>query len=161
MAALQGAAIGLGATVVLACDAVVAARATFADTVAIEAGRGRRRNRCLAGRRGDAAGRAATCSPVTGSAPRTPTGSGWSPILSTAPTRSARSPLGLARRIAAHAPLAVELKRALNELTMRRAAETLETALAREELTLGSPDLREGIDAFRERRVPNFTGRRS
>ncbi len=163
VAALQGAAIGLGATVVLACDAVVAARAAFlADThvaIGLVAGDGgtvvwpaaagmlRARRHLLTGDRVGAED-AYRFGLVTD--------------LVDSPDEVGAFALGLARRIAAHAPLAVQgTKRALNELTMRRAAETLETALAQEELTLGSPDLREGIDAFRERRVPNFTGRRS
>jgi enoyl-CoA hydratase len=159
--ALHGAAIGLGATVVLSCDAVVAARgAILADThvnVGLVAGDGgcvvwpaaagtmRARRHLLTGDPLDA---------------ETALQLGLITDLVDEPDDALPAALELARRIAALPPLAVQgTKRAISRLTEHRAGEVLDLSLAYEEATLGSDDLLEGVAAFQERRPANFTGR--
>lgn len=157
---LQGAAIGLGATIALAGDAVVASRnAKIADThvaVGIAAGDGgvlfwpqaagmlRARRYLLTG---DALGaeEAHRFGLVTD--------------LVDDPTEVAPAALALAARIAALPPMAVRsTKRALNQLTRQRAGEVVEVGLAAEFATLGSSDLAAAVTAFREKRPAVFTG---
>jgi enoyl-CoA hydratase len=159
--AMQGAAIGLGATVVLSCDAVVAARsAQLADShvnVGLVAGDGgclvwpaaagmmRARRHLLTGDPLDA---------------ETAFQLGLVTDLVDDPEETLPAALALAERIAALPPLAVQLtKRALNRGLMECAGGVLELGLAYEELTLASEDLLEGIAALKERRPGFFTGR--
>jgi enoyl-CoA hydratase len=159
--AMQGAAIGLGATVVLSCDAVVAARdAQLADShvnVGLVAGDGgcvvwpaaagmlRARRHLLTGDPLDA---------------ETAFGLGLVTDLVDTPDAARPAALELAKRIAALPPLAVQLtKRALNRGLQQRAGEVLELSLAYEEATLASDDLLEGIAALKERRPGSFAGR--
>ncbi|MGW1403454.1 enoyl-CoA hydratase/isomerase family protein [Streptomyces sp. NPDC002405] len=161
VAAVHGAAIGVGATVVLLCDAVVAARgATIADThvgVGLVAGDGgcvawphaagmlRARRYLLTGDSLDAA---------------TAYGFGLVTDLVDAPEEALPLALDIAGRMAARAPLAVQgTKRALNRLAAQRAGEVLDLSFALEQQTLASEDLLEGIEAFQEHRVPQFRGR--
>ncbi|MCG7207404.1 enoyl-CoA hydratase/isomerase family protein [Streptomyces arenae] len=161
VAAVQGAAMGLGATVALACDAVVAARsATLADThvnVGLVAGDGgclvwpqavgmlRARRHLLTGDPLDA---------------ETAYRLGAVTDLVDTPGEAHPAAMAIARRIARRAPLAVQgTKRALNVVSRRRAAEVVELSLAHEESTLGSEDMLEGIAAFTGRRAPRFHGR--
>lgn len=158
--ALHGDAIGLGATVVLASDAVVAARtAGLADThvqFALVAGDGgcalwpattgllRARRYLLTGDRMDA---------------ETALAAGLVTDLVDEAEDVLPAALALAGRMAALAPLAVQgTKRALNHLLNQRISESVELSFALELLTLGSDDLGEAIAAFTERRPPNFTG---
>lgn len=159
--AVQGPAIGLGATVALACDVVIATHeATFADThvaIGLVAGDGgclvwpqavgmvRARRHLLTGAPLDAQ-TAFTLGAVSDLATDTQTAH-----------HTARD---LAGQITRLAPLAVQgTKRALNAITSRRAAEVVDLSLALEERTLASEDLTEGITAFRERRPATFRGR--
>lgn len=161
VAAVQGAAIGLGTTVALLCDAVVAARtAVLADThvtVGLVAGDGgclvwpaaagmlRARRHLLTGDSLDAQ-TAHTLGLVTD--------------LVDTPEEVAPTARAIAERIAGLAPLAVQgTKRALNRVTAARAGEVLDLSLAHEERTLASDDLLEGIAAFREKRTPTYRGR--
>ncbi|KAA9160508.1 enoyl-CoA hydratase/isomerase family protein [Amycolatopsis acidicola] len=158
---VQGAAIGLGATVPLGSDAVVASRnATIADThvgIALVAGDGgalfwpqsagmlRARRHLLTGDPLDAA-KAYEFGLVTD--------------LVDTPDDVAPKAREIAGRIAALAPLAVQgTKAALNQLTRQRAGEVLETALLAEGVTLGSADLVEAIAAFKEKRSGAYVGR--
>jgi enoyl-CoA hydratase len=158
---VQGAAIGLGATVPLGSDAVVASRnATIADThvaVALVAGDGgalfwpqsagmlRARRYLLTGDALDAA-QAHEFGLVTD--------------LVDEPADVAPRAREIAARIAALAPLAVRgTKAALNQLTRQRAGEVVETALLAEGVTLASADLAEAIAAFKAKRAGAFTGR--
>lgn len=158
--ALHGAAIGLGATIVLAADAVVAARgATLADPhvqLGLVAGDGgclvwpqavgmlRARRHLLTGDPVDAE-RAYAMGLVTD--------------LVDAPDDALPAARALAARIAALPPLAVQgTKRALNRLTQQRAGEVVDLAFAHEETTLASADLAEAITAFQERRPGVFHG---
>ncbi|WP_312858091.1 enoyl-CoA hydratase/isomerase family protein [Pseudonocardia pini] len=157
---VQGAAVGLGATIALAADAVVASRnARIADThvgVGLAAGDGgalywpqsagmlRARRYLLTGDMIDAA-KAYEFGLVTD--------------LVDEPGEVADVARGIATRIAALPPLAVQgTKRALNQLTRQRLGEVGETALLQEALTLGSADLAEAVAAFKEKRAGKFVG---
>jgi enoyl-CoA hydratase len=159
--AVQGAAIGLGATVALLCDAVVAAEsAVLADThvaIGLVAGDGgclvwpqalgmtRARRHLLTGDPLDA---------------RTAFQLGMVTDLVDSPGEAHPAALAIAQRIAALAPLAVQgTKRALNKVSQQRAGEVIDLALALEEQTLASEDLLEGVSSFKERRAPQFRGR--
>jgi enoyl-CoA hydratase len=159
--ALHGAAIGLGATVVLSADAVVAARsASLSDphvALGLVAGDGgclvwpqavgmlRARRHLLTGDPVDAA-TAFTIGLVTD--------------LVDTPDETLPAARALAARIAALPPLAVQgTKRALNRVTQQRAGEVVDLAFAHEETTLASHDLLEAINAFTERRPGVFEGR--
>jgi len=161
VAAMQGAAIGLGATIVLCCDAVVAARkAQIADShvnVGLVAGDGgvvvwpaitgvlRARRHLLTGDPLDA---------------ETAFQLGLVTDLVDTPEEVLDAATALAQRIAGLPPLAVQLtKRAIVRGLMQRAGEVLDLSLAYEETTLGSDDLLEGIAAIKERRPGNYTGR--
>jgi enoyl-CoA hydratase len=158
--ALHGAAIGLGATVVLTADAVVAARsASLSDPhvhLGLVAGDGgclvwpqavgmlRARRHLLTGDPVDAV-TALTIGLVTD--------------LVDEPGDVLPAARALASRIAALPPLAVQgTKRALNRVTQQRAGEVVDLALAHEQTTLASQDLLEAIDAFQQRRPGSFHG---
>jgi enoyl-CoA hydratase len=159
--ALHGAAIGLGATVVLSADAVIAARcAALSDphvSLGLVAGDGgclvwpqavgmlRARRHLLTGDPVDAA---------------TAFAIGLVTDLVDTPDEVLPAARALATRIAALPPLAVQgTKRALNRVTQQRAGEVVDLAFAHEETTLASHDLLEAIDAFTERRPGVFEGR--
>ncbi|KAA1421898.1 enoyl-CoA hydratase/isomerase family protein [Nocardioides humilatus] len=159
--AVQGAAIGLGATVAMLCDAVVAARpAVLADThvaIGLVAGDGG----CLVWPEAMGMTRARrhllTGDPIDA---ETALRLGVVTDLVESPDEAHPAALEIARRIAALAPLAVQgTKRALNQVSRLRAAEVVDLALAYEEQTLASEDLLEGVASFRERRSPRFAGR--
>jgi len=66
----------------------------------------------------------------------------------------------LARRVAALPPLAVQgTKRVLNRSLQQRYGETGELAFSLEERTISSDDLIEAVNAFKERRVGTYQGR--
>jgi enoyl-CoA hydratase len=161
VAAVQGAAIGLGATVALACDVVVAARKVqIADShvnVGLVAGDGgclvwpatggmlRARRHLLTGDPLDA---------------ETAYTLGMVSDLADSPEDVGPLAQGIALRIAALPPLAVQLtKRTLIRSLMTQSGGTLELGLSYEERTLASDDLLEGIAAIKERRPGTFTGR--
>lgn len=159
--AVQGAAIGLGATVVLACDAVVAARtATLADThvnVGLVAGDGG----CLVWPQAAGMLRAKrhllTGDPLDA---ETAHAFGLVTDLVAEPQDAAPAARELATRIAKLPPLAVQgTKRVLQGTVRRRAGEVVDSGLALEELTMSSADHVEGFSAFQERRPPLFEGR--
>ncbi|MEW6472847.1 MAG: enoyl-CoA hydratase/isomerase family protein [Actinomycetota bacterium] len=160
VAAVQGAAVGLGVTVALACDAVVAARAAWlADThvnIGLVAGDGgcvvwpQSVGMLLAKRHlltGDrlTAERAWQLGLVTD--------------LVDEPDDVLPAARALADRIAALPPLAVQgTKRALNRVLQQRSGEVLDLSFAHEEATLASRDLLEAIAAFEERRPGDYLG---
>jgi enoyl-CoA hydratase/carnithine racemase len=159
--AVQGAAIGLGATVALLCDAVVAARyAVLADThvaIGLVAGDGG----CLVWPQAIGMTRARrhllTGDPLDA---ETAWQLGMVTDLVDSPEETVPAAREIADRIAALAPLAVQgTKRALNSVSRGRADEVIDLALALEQETLASEDLLEGVNAFRERRAPRFSGR--
>jgi enoyl-CoA hydratase/carnithine racemase len=157
---VQGPVIGLGATVVLACDAVVAVKtASISDAhvvMALVAGDGgalvwpqaagmlRARRYLLTGDAIDAE-RAYQFGLVTDLVDT---------VDEVTPTAAK-----LARRLASLPPLAVQgTKRALNQVTQIRAGEVVEAALLQEMDTLASDDLLEAIAAFQEKRRATFSG---
>ncbi|MEA2170762.1 MAG: enoyl-CoA hydratase [Solirubrobacteraceae bacterium] len=161
VAAVQGAAMGLGATVVLACDAVVAARRVkLADThvnIGLVAGDGG----CLVWPQAVGMLRARRHL-LTGDPLDAETGFtlGLVTDLVDEPEDVLPAARALAERIAALPPLAVQgTKRSLNRVTAQRHGEVYELSAALEEGTLSSEDLLEAIAAFKERRAGNFSGR--
>jgi enoyl-CoA hydratase len=159
--AVQGPAVGLGATIVLLCDVVVAVRrATLADShvaLGLVAGDGG----CLVWPQAAGIVRARrhllTGDPLTA---EEAFALGMVTDLVDTPDEALATARSIAVRIAELAPLAVQgTKRALNRVTRQRAGEVLDLSLALEEHTLASEDLLEGIAALRERRSPVFRGR--
>lgn len=161
VAAVQGPAIGLGATVALMCDAVVAARtAKLADThvkIGLVAGDGG----CLVWPQAVGMLRARRHL-LTGDALDATTAHQLGIVTDIVEEPDAVLPCAreIATRIAALPPLAVQgTKRALNHVTSLRAEEVVPLAFELEERTLTSDDLLEGIAAFREGREAKFVGR--
>ena len=158
--ALHGDAIGLGATLVLAADAVVThAAVRIADphvAIGLVAGDGG----CLVWPQAIGMMRAKrhllTGDPITGDDAHR-AGLVSDLVERDAVADAARA---LAERLAALPPLAVQgTKRALNEVLRHRFAEVMPISLAHELTSLGSDDLREAIAAFKERRTPTYAGR--
>lgn len=159
--AMHGHAVGLGATLALACDAVVAhPGCQISDphvNIGLVAGDGgcllwpqsvgmaRAKRHLLTGDplTGDEAYQIGLVSDLVGSADE---------VLPTA-----RS---LAKRLAELPPLAVQgTKRALNAVLRARFDEVVPLSLSHELTTLGSEDLREGVAALREKRTPTYVAR--
>lgn len=160
VAAVQGAAMGLAATIVGGCDAVVGCgRTVLADThvnVGLVAGDGgaviwpatvgalRARRHLLTGDPLDA---------------ETAFALGLVTDLVDGPGDVLPAALAIAARIAALPPLAVTLtKRALNHGLLQRAGEVLELSLAYEAATMATADHLESIDAFVEKRPGVYRG---
>ena len=159
--AVQGAAIGLGATVALMCDVVVAARrAKLADThvqIGLVAGDGG----CLVWPHAVGMLRARRYL-LTGDALDAETAHQMGIVtdLVDEPDQALPCARAIAERIAALPPMAVQgTKKALNHLMKQRADEVVDLAFALEDQTLVSSDLLEGIAAFQEGRPASFTGR--
>lgn len=159
--ALQGDAIGLGATVALACDAIVASRtASIADphvAIGLVAGDGG----CVVWPAAAGLLRAKRYL-LTGD--RLPAEEAWAMGLVTdlvdGPNEVLPAARALAGRMAALPPLAVQgTKRALNRLLDARAGEVLDLSFALEAASMASDDLAEAIAAFKERREPKYQGR--
>lgn len=154
VAAVQGPAIGLGATVALACDAVVAARgATLADphvNVGLVAGDGG----CLVWPQAAGMLRAKrhllTGDPLDA---ETAHRFGLVTDLVDEPEDAVPAARALAERIAHLPPLAVQgTKRVLQAQLRKQSAEALDLGFALEELTMASDDHVAAVDAFRARR---------
>ncbi|MFE5702701.1 enoyl-CoA hydratase/isomerase family protein [Rhodococcus koreensis] len=158
---VHGAAIGLGATVAVGSDAVVASKnARIADThvaVGLTAGDGGalfwpQSIGTLRARRYLLTGDALTAEKAYEF--------GLVTDLVDEPADVAPAARAIAERIAALPPLGVRgTKHALNQLTRQRAGEVVETALMWEGATLGSADLVEALAAFKEKRVGKYEGR--
>ena len=159
--AMQGDAIGLGATVALACDAIVASRtATVSDphvAIGLVAGDGG----CVVWPAAVGLLRAKRYL-LTGD--RLTAEDAWAMGLVTdlvdGPGDALPAARALAARIAALPPLAVQgTKRALNRVVEQRAGEVLDLSFALEGDSMASDDLAEAIAAFKERREPKYQGR--
>jgi len=159
--AMQGDAIGLGATVALSCDAIVASRtAAISDphvAVGLVAGDGG----CVVWPAAVGMLRAKRYL-LTGD--RLTAEEGWAIGLVTdlvdGPDDALPAARALAARIAALPPLAVQgTKRALNRVVQQRAGEVLDLSFALEGDSMASDDLAEAIAAFKERREPKYQGR--
>lgn len=159
--ALHGDAMGLGATLVLACDAVVAARsARIADPhvkVGLVAGDGgcvlwpvavgmmRAKRHLLTG------------DPLNAEQAHA---AGLVTDLVDSAAQALEEARNLARRIAALPPIAVRrTKQALNHLLRREATQVFELSLAYEMETMMSEDVLEAVAAFKERRPPVYKNR--
>jgi len=161
VAAVQGPAVGLGATVTLACDVVVAARsASLADAhvgMALAAGDGGalfwpQSAGMLRARRYLLTGDSITASEAYQFGLVTDLVESADDVR----TESER----LARHLADLPAWAVQsTKRILNQSTMFRANEVVETGLLLEADTMASSDLLTAIDAFESTRGPRVTGR--
>ena len=159
--AVQGVAVGLGATVALLGDVLVASRqASLSDThvhVGLVAGDGG----CLVWPQAMGLARARRHL-LTGDPLDAETAFTIGVVTDLVETREEALPAAhaIARRLAALAPLGVQgTKKAINAGVRARADEVVPLGLRLEEQTLASDDLLEGIAAFRERRDPQFAGR--
>jgi enoyl-CoA hydratase len=159
--ALHGDAVGLGATVVLTSDAVVASRtAGLSDphvAIGLVAGDGgcvvwpaaagmlRAKRYLLTGDRLSAQEAFAV---------------GLVTDLVDTPEDTLPAACALAGRMAALPPLAVQgTKRALNRVLQQRAGEVLDLSFALEGQSMASDDLAEAIDAFKNKRPPAYEGK--
>lgn len=160
VAAVQGDAIGLAATVVLGCDAVVMARsARLADPhvlIGLVAGDGG----CVVWPQAVGILRAKRYL-LTGDAVGAEDAHRFGLVTDLVETPAEVLPAAraLAERIAALPPLAVQgTKRSLNRVLQQRAGEILELSLAYEGAAVASNDLLEAITAFKERRPGRYQG---
>jgi enoyl-CoA hydratase len=159
--AMQGPAIGVGATIVLACDAIVAARtAQISDphvSIGLVAGDGG----CLVWPQAAGMLRAKRHL-LTGDALSAEDAFSMGLITDLVDTSEEVLPTAraLADRIAQLPPIAVQgTKRALNRVLQQRAGEVLDLSFALEIQSLRSDDLLEAIAAFTERRPGNYHGK--
>ncbi len=161
VAAVQGAAVGLGSTIVLACDAVVAARGVKIVDSHVLIG-------LVAGDGGAVVWPAAMGMVkakrhlLTGDPLLAEDAFALGVVTDLVETADDVLPAACAigDRIAALPPLAVRgTKRSLNHLMRLRTNEVLELSLAYEAETMSSEDLLEAIDAFQTKRTPTFRGR--
>ena len=161
VAALQGDAIGLGASVALCADIIVASRtAHLADThvkVGLVAGDGG----CLTWPMAMGLNRAKRYL-LTGKMLSAEEACEFGLItdLVDTPEEALPAARALAEEIAALAPLAVKgTKKALNQLSKARANEVFAIGMAYEQISLASEDVLEAVAGFKERRRPRFSGR--
>jgi len=160
VAALHGDAHGLGANIILACDAVVAQPKAKLSDAHVVAG-------LVAGDGGcvlwpQAMGMMwARRYLLTGQHITAQAGYARGLLTDLVDTVEDVLPAAhiIATRIASLAPLAVQhTKRALNRVTQQRAGEVFDYSLALEQITLLSSDVREAVDAFKEKRTPVYKG---
>jgi enoyl-CoA hydratase len=159
--ALHGDTFGLGATLILLCDIIVATRkAKFGDPhvrIGLVAGDGgaigwpasagmiRAKRHLLTGK------------PVTG---EDGFAMGLVSDLVDTPEQCLEEAEKIAEEIIALPPIAVQgTKRSLNTILRRQAIDTLETSLLYEQQCLVSRDMLEAVEAFKERREGNYEGR--
>lgn len=161
VAAVHGHAVGLGSTLVLACDAVVAARGVrIVDShvaIGLVAGDGGAVMWPAAMGMVKAKRHLLTGDPLLA---EDAAALGVVSDLVETPEEVLPTARALADRIAALPPLAVQgTKRSLNHVMRLRAEEVLELSFAYEAETMCSQDLLEGIAAFAEKRSPKYSGR--
>lgn len=160
VAAIEGPAIGLGASVVLLCDAAVMARsATIADPhvrVGIAAGDGGTVAWPLA-----LGPMLAKRYLLTGDAVAADDALRMGLVTEVVDDGEATAvALGFAHRIAAGAPLAVQYtKQAVNQWVKQVMTASFDLATALEMVTFRSADHAEALEAMSERRPPHFEGR--
>jgi enoyl-CoA hydratase len=161
VAAVQGDAVGLGATLALMCDVVVThPQCRFSDphvVVGLVAGDGG----CLAWPMSVGMARAKrhllTGDAMTGDEAQA---SGLVTDVVDSSAEVLPAARALAERISKLPPLAVQgTKRALSSLVRLRFHEVMPISLGEELATFGSEDLREAVHAFKERREGQYRGR--
>jgi enoyl-CoA hydratase len=161
VAAVHGDAIGLGSTIVLACDAVVAAKGVRIMDSHVKVG-------LVAGDGGAVTWPAsvgmirAKRHLLTGDPVSAEDGYLMGMVSDLVDTPAEVLPVAraLAARIAALPPMAVRgTKKALNHVMRQRTNEVLDLSLAYEAESMHSDDLLEAISAFEDRRPGHFTGR--
>jgi len=158
IAAVQGDAIGFGASLALGCDIVVACKdANFADPhvlVGLAAGDGG----CLFWPQAAGMLRAKRYL-LTGDYLRANRAYEYGLVTDLVDTPEETLPLAqeVAKKIARLSPVAVQgTKRSLNAVMQARAAEVAELAALYEQQSMGSADLKEAVTAIREKRRPRF-----
>jgi enoyl-CoA hydratase len=157
---LKGGALGLGATVALTCDAVVASRTAFISDPHVLVGLVAGDGGCLMFPLTMGMLRAKRYL-LTGD--RLGAEEAWSLGLVTdlvdTPDDAHPAAMALAQRIAALPPLAVQgTKRVLNRIVQQRYGEIGELAFALEDRSMVADDVLEAIDAWKDRRPGNFKG---
>jgi enoyl-CoA hydratase len=159
--ALHGDALGLGANIVLGCDAIVACRkARLADTH-VPAGMVAGDSGCVVWPQ-SVGMMWAKRHLLTGDkmSAEQAYARGLVTDLVETPEEVLPAARALAQRIAALPPLAVQLtKRSLNRVMQQRAGEVFEYSLALEQISLMSDDIREAVSAFLEKRAPTYQGK--
>jgi enoyl-CoA hydratase len=158
--ALHGDAHGLGANIVLACDAVVAQRRAKLSDAHVVAGMVAGDGGCVVWPQAMgmmwAKRHLLTGQHITAEA-------AYARGLVTDLVDTPEEVLPAARAIAAHIaslpPVAVQgTKRALNRVMQQRAGEVFEYSLALEQISLLSTDIVEAVNAFKEKRKPTYKG---
>jgi enoyl-CoA hydratase len=161
VAAVQGDAMGLGATIVLLCDAVVAARKARLCDPHVVAGVAAGDGGCLAWPQALGMLRAKRHL-LTGEPMSAEDGYAMGLVtdLVDEPADVLPAARALANRIAALPPVAVQgTKRALNRVLAQRAGEVLELSMAYEARCAFTDDFREAVSALKERRPGVYKGR--
>jgi enoyl-CoA hydratase len=159
--ALHGDAHGMGANIVLACDAVVASKnARLSDShvkVGMVAGDGG-----LVSWPNSMGVLRAKRHLLTGDMVTAEQGYAWGIItdLVDTPEQVLPAARALADKIAALPPVAVQLtKKSFNRLLQQRAGEVFELSLAYEGISMKSEDLVEAVKSFLEKRKPTYHGK--
>ncbi len=158
--ALHGDAHGLGANIVLACDAVVAQRKARLSDTHVVAGMVAGDGGCVVwpqsmgmlwAKRHLLTGEFISAEAAYARGLVTDLVDGAEEVLPAA--------RAIAERIAGLPPIAVQgTKRALNRVMQQRAGEVFEYSLALEQISLLSSDIVEAVNAFKEKRKPTYTG---
>ncbi len=158
--ALQGDAHGLGANIVLACDAVVAQRKAKISDTHVVAGMVAGDGGCVVWPQAMgmmwAKRHLLTGQYITAEAGYA---RGIVTDLVDTPEEVAGVAWALAERIAGLPPMAVQhTKRALNRVMQERSSEVFDYSMALEQLTLMSSDIVEAVEAFKAKRKPVYKG---
>lgn len=159
--ALHADAIGVGATIVLNCDAVVASKNAKISDPHVNIGQVAGDGGCVAWPASAGLMRARrhllTGDPVTADLAFQ---LGMITDLVETPEETLPMAREIASKIAGLPPLAVQgTKRSLSRLAMHRVMEVLDYSFSQQAITSASEDLMEAIAAFREKRRPEYHGR--
>lgn len=161
IAAVQGHCVGLGTTIALACDAVVACRSAKLSDPHIAIGLVAGDGGCVVWPQAVGMLRARRYL-LTGQAIPAPEAHAMGLVtdLVDEPGDVLPAARSLADTIAALPPVAIQgTKRALNQITKLRTAEVLPLSLSLESHSLTTEDIVEAIEAFRAKRPPTYQAR--